>query len=186
MWTRRRAGNPVLLLLLGALAVAAGCGQDPTPETGAAPVVEVAPPGPTEPDAAGVPPLIPEGIELEPSEMGIDEYFERYGGVDALAPDADAIREDLAAEIEEQLVGKQVTWDGYVARIRDAPSGRVMLVVTRDREESPEAAMVRMSAAWSDYVHAIPEGTHVRVVGVFDKLIGVFPSLAASSIEPLP
>lgn len=184
MWMRQGAWS-VPVLLLCALVVAPGCGSDDA-DTEAAPVVEVSPPSPTTPDVAGLPPLVPEGIELEPSEVGIDEYFNRYGGIEAMENDADVMREDLAAEIQERFVGKQVTWDGYVARVRDAPSGRVMLVLTRDQEESAQAAMVRLSAAWSEYVHALPVGAHVRVVGVFDKLIGVFPSLAGISVEPVP
>ena len=175
----------IAMLLGGALALLPACQREaePAPE---APVVEVLPPSPTAPDVAGLPPLVPGGVEREESELAIQDYFDRYGGVDALEPDEDVLRSDLASEIQAELVGKQVTWDGYVARIQDAPSGRVMLVLTRDPEKSAEAAMVRFSAAWSEYVHAVPIGTRVRVVGVFDKLIGVFPSIAGISVETLP
>ncbi|MDJ0787611.1 MAG: hypothetical protein QNK05_12450 [Myxococcota bacterium] len=168
------------------LAFASACSRDEAPGSDAAPVVAVPPPSPTDPDVEGLPPLVAPGVEREESELAIGDYFDRYGGVDALEPNEDVLRADLAQEIEAELVGKQITWDGYVARIQDAPSGRVMLVLTRDREQSAEAAMVRLSAAWSEYVHAVPIGTRVRVVGVFDKTIGVFPSIAGISLETLP
>jgi len=179
-------------IFAGALAVLAigfaavwfgGARPEPEPARPARPAVPA--PGPTDPDVVGLPALFPEGLDHPQSNLDMDAYFAAYGSREITNPATDRIREDVEAQLTEELKGKEVTWEGYVARIQDAPSGRVMVMVTLRPNATAEAAMFHFSAAWSDHIHAYEKGEHVRVVGVYDKLLGVFPSLRAKSIEPI-
>ena len=79
-----------------------------------------------------------------------------------------------------------MTWDGYVKRVQDLPSGRVVLVLALSPELTGlESAMIKFSAARSDQLHAFQKGDFVRVVAVYDKVASVFPSLRGKSVEVL-
>lgn len=148
--------------------------QPPAPEPGAR-------------DVPGLPALFPEGMDHPRSEITIDQYFGRFGGGGVIDPETRAMRGDVAETLREELVGKRVTWDGYVQRVAAAPSGRVLLVISVAAGAGGlESAMIRFSAAWSDHIHGYQPGDRVRVVGVYDKVVAVFPSLRGISVEALP
>jgi len=143
-------------------------------------------PAPPKPDVAGLPALITPGKDYPVSDVTIDEYFEVYSATNALDMETRKIRADLLAKVQEELVGKQVTWDGYVQRVENAPSGRVTLVLALNPGPPKlEVAMIRYSAGLSKELHAYQIGDHVRTVAVFDKIVSVFPSLRGISIEPI-
>jgi hypothetical protein len=180
--------------IIGALAVLLVVGGAVLWQRGPAPPAEpisVAPepePEATEPtpllDVAGLPPLFPEGMDHPKSEISLDEYFAQYGAEAAYNPEANKFREDLEPTLQDELIGKQVTWEGYIQRIEDAPSGRVMLVITPDPEKPGlNAAMIKYSAGLSEQIHAYNKGDRVRVVAVYDKLMTVIPSLRGISVE---
>lgn len=153
------------------------------PPQAAAPIAP--PPGETEPDVAGLPPLFPEGQDLPESDVTFAQYYEEFDDEEILDPRTSQLREEKAAQIREEIGGKRVTWEGYVARVRDAPSGRVMIMLTLNERPSAEAALFTFSAAWSDHVRGYQKGDHVRVVGVYDRMMGSFPSMRGMSIEPI-
>ena len=145
------------------------------------------PPEPAPQDVAGLPPLIMAGEEFPKSDISISQYFERFGGAAVVDVETKKLREDVVAKLQEELVGKQVTWDGYVQRVEDAPSGRVTLVLALKAQQTGlDSAMIRFPASSRDLLHAYQKGDHVRVVAVYDKIVSVFPSLRGISIEPVP
>ena len=93
----------------------------------------------------------------------------------------------MAAKIREEMVGTQVTWNGYVDRIADASSGKVTLVLAMtDGPAGLDTALIRFPAALHDQLHGYQKGDHVRVVAVFDEIITVFPLLHGKSAEWIP
>jgi hypothetical protein len=166
--------------------------ERPSPVAALAPAPAVPPapaplPNSKRPDVAGLPPLFPEGVEYPKSDLSIDEYFANFGGAKVLDPATKKIRDDVAAKLRDELVGKQVTWDGYVQRIENAPSGRVTLVLAlKPGQTGLDAAMIRFAAGWGEQIHAYQKGDRVRVVAVYDKIVSVFPSLRGLSVESIP
>jgi hypothetical protein len=157
------------------------------PEAGSPVVPSAETPTPAPQDAVGLPQLIPEGQEFPKSDISINQYFERFGGAAVVDVDTKKIREDVVAKLQEELVGKQVTWDGYVRRVEDAPSGRVTLVLgLKAQQTGLDTAMIRFSGSWRDVLHTYRQGDRVRVVAIYDKIVSVFPSLRGISIEEIP
>lgn len=123
--------------------------------------------------------------EIHPeNDISIQGYFARFGGIATVDLKTKKIREGVAAEISEEMVGTQVTWNGYVDRIADASSGEVTLILKMT--EGPaglDIALVRFPAALHDQLHAYEKGHHVRVVAVYNKNMTLFPVLRGKSIE---
>ena len=97
------------------------------------------------------------------------------------------MRPEAVAKVKQELVGKQVTWDGYVRRVETAPSGRLILVLQVDPGgASLNTAMVKFSPTWKDELLGYRKGQRVRVVGLFDRVFTLFPSLNGMSVEAIP
>ena len=97
------------------------------------------------------------------------------------------MRPEAAAKIKQELVGKQVSWEGYVRRVETAPSGRLVLILQLDPGSATlRTAMVKFSPVWKDELLGYQKGQHVRVVGLFDRVFTLFPSLNGMSVETLP
>jgi len=184
------AGAAATVVAIGVALLWLGCSESPEGPSPEAPAPEAAqppPPDPTAPDVVGLPPLFQEGAEYEESSMSLEEYFAKFGPALVMDPETKKVRPDLVAVLREELVGKQVTWDGYVKRIKDAPSGRVMLVLALKPEQTGlDSAMVMYSSAWAGYLRGYRHGERVRVVAVFDGLVTAFPSLRGISVEAIP
>ncbi len=135
-------------------------------------------------DTASGPRLLPPGDEYPKSNVSIEAYFARFGGVAAVDLKTKKIREDVAARIREEMVGTQVTWNGYVDRIADTSSGAVTLVLAKkDGAAGLDTALIRFPAALHDQLHGYEKGDHVRVVAIFDDIMTVFPLLRGKSVE---
>jgi hypothetical protein len=127
---------------------------------------------------------LPPGEVHPVNDISIEAYFARFGGVAAVDLKSKKIREGVAAEIRKEMVGTQVTWNGYVDRIADASSGEVTLVLKMtDGPAGLDTALIRFSAAMHDQLHAYEKGHHVRVVAVYDKIMTLFPLLRGKSVE---
>jgi hypothetical protein len=46
--------------------------------------------------------------------------------------------------------------------------------------------MVKFSPTWTEELLGYQKGEHVRVVGLFDRVFTVFPSLNGMSVEVIP
>jgi hypothetical protein len=137
-------------------------------------------------DTVSVPRLLPHGEEYPQNDISIEAYFARYGGIAAVDLRTKRIREGVAANIREEMVGTRVSWNGYVDRIADAPSGKVTLVlVVTDGLPGLDTALIRFPAALHDQLHGYQKGDHVRVVAVFDEIMTVFPLLRGESVESI-
>ncbi|HIF91876.1 MAG TPA: hypothetical protein EYQ60_01920 [Myxococcales bacterium] len=118
------------------------------------------------------------------NDISFEAYFARFGGAAAVDLKSKKIREGMEAEIRDEMVGTQVTWNGYVDRIAEASSGEVTLVLNMtDGPAGLDTAMIRFSAALHDQLHGYEKGHHVRVVAVYDKVMTVFPLLRGKSVE---
>ncbi len=171
-------GAGVAVLAVGA-AMLLLRGRGPAEEAAEAPppLASVAPP------AVAYAPLFRGDEDPSDSAISLREYFQRFGAVAMIDPETKRVREEIAAQIREELVGKQVTWDGYVQRVEDMPSGRVMLVLGANRAQAGiEAAMVKFSPEWREELYTYQQGDAVRVVAVYDKTVSVFPSLRGKSV----
>lgn len=127
--------------------------------------------------------LPPRDVHPE-NDISIEAYFARFGGVTAVDLKSRKIREGVAEKIREEMVGTQVTWNGYVDRIANAVSGEVTLVLKMtDGPAGLDTALIRFPAALHDQLHAYDKGYHVRVVAVFDEIMTVFPLLSGKSVE---
>ncbi len=171
-------GGGLAVLVLGA-AVLLLRDEGPTEEAADAPP----PTASIAPVPAAYAPLFRGDESASDSAISLGEYFQRFGAVAMIDPETKRVREEVAAQIREELVGKQVTWDGYVQRVEDMPSGRVMLVLGANSAHAGiEAAMVKFSPKWRDQLYTYQQGDAVRVVAVYDKTVSVFPSLRGKSV----
>ncbi len=167
-----RSWIPGAALLALAVVGAALCMRSPEPPE--SPFAE-APPL-LSPDAAGTAPLFPEGMEHPTAEITLDQYFADFGGVEAVEPEKQQAR--------EELVGKRVTWEGYVQRVKDARSGNALLTMSLEPQLAQlHAALIRFPPEWREQLHAFEKGDHVRVVAVYDGVVSVFPTLRGISVE---
>ena len=129
---------------------------------------------------------LPAGEVYPKNDISIEAYFARFGGIAAVNLKTKKVREAVAAKIHEEMIGTQVTWNGYVDRIVDASSGGVMLVLTmEDGPAGLDTAVIRFPAALNDQLHACKKGDHVRVVAVFDEIMALFPLLRGESLESI-
>ena len=120
------------------------------------------------------------------NDISLEAYFAEFGGIAAMDLKAKKIRPDVEAKIREQMIGTQVTWEGYVKKIADAGSGGLTLVLSKtDAAVGLESAMIRFSAELHDQLDAYQQGDHVRVVAVFDDIMTVFPLLSGHSVESI-
>jgi hypothetical protein len=150
--------------------------QSPTPVQKLAPA-----------DTRSVPLPSPPGEVYPENDISFEAYFARFGGIAAVDLKTKKIREGVAAKIREEMVGTQVTWNGYVDRIADASSGKVTLVLAMtDGPAGLDTALISFPAALHDQLHGYQKGDHVRVVAVFDEIITVFPLLHGKSAEWIP
>ena len=182
-----------LLLAAGVLWWQLGCGSEQEPQAASAPSAAV--PVPAEPpvaglppdvDVVGLPPLFPEGLEHEANPISFADYSARFGAAVAIDPQTRRIREDVEETLERELVGRQVTWEGYVDRIRALPSGRVTLVLAAKPENSGlDKAMIKFAGGESEGILDFTRGDRVRVVAVFDRITSVFPSLRGLEVQML-
>lgn len=189
--------NKTALAVVVAVAVALGAGflLGRRSEQGtAAPVAAVdeqaeAAPSSEDPptDVRGLPALYIPGREYERNDMPITEYFSEFSPEVMIDPETRKVRPEAAERLKEELVGKQVTWEGYVQRVKTAPSGRLVLVMQATQDGSAaQTAMIKFSPVWADELQSYRRGQHVRVVGLFDRVFTVFPSLNGMSVEALP
>ena len=137
-------------------------------------------------DVPGLPALYIEGREYERNDMPLAAYFEEFSPEVVIDPDTRKMRPEAAARLKEELVGKQVTWHGYVHRVETAPSGRIVLVMqTTPGVTTAQTAMIKFSPVWADELQSYRKGQHVRVVGLFDRVFTVFPTLNGMSVEAI-
>ena len=116
-------------------------------------------------DVEGVPPLFPEGRQHPANPISLNAYFERFGTSQLIDGETRTARPDLLESLEQELVGKQVTWDGYVDRVRPLPSGRATLVITPAPEKPGlDVAMVKFPAGDTEELLSYAKGDRVRVV----------------------
>jgi hypothetical protein len=128
-------------------------------------------------------PLQPGDVHPE-NDISIEAYFARFGGIASVDLKTKKIRDGVATKILEEMVGTQVTWDGYVDRIADAVSGEVTLVLKMtDGPAGLDTALIRFPSTLRDQLHDYEVGYHVRVVAVFDEIMTVFPLLRGKSVE---
>jgi hypothetical protein len=138
-------------------------------------------------DVPGLPALYIEGREYEKNDITLSEYFAEFNTEAVIDPETKKMRPESAAKIKQELIGKQMTWDGYVRRVETAPSGRLVLVLQQDLGASTlKTAMVKFSPIWKNELLGYEKGEHVRVVGLFDRVFTVFPSLNGMSVEIIP
>ena len=138
-------------------------------------------------DVPGLPALYVEGREYEKNDMPFSDYFATFSPEVMIDPETKKMRPESAAKIKQELVGKQVTWDGYVRRVETAPSGRLVLVLqVAPGDATLRTAMVKFSPIWKNELLGYQKGEHVRVVGLFDRVFSVFPSLNGMSVEAIP
>ena len=138
-------------------------------------------------DVPGLPALYIEGREYEKNDIPLGDYFAEFSPEIVIDPETKKIRPEAAAKIKQELVGKQVTWDGYVRRVETAPSGRLVLVLQLEPGgASLKTAMVKFSPVWKNELLSYQRGDHVRVVGLFDRVFTMFPSLNGMSVEAIP
>ena len=136
------------------------------------------------PANSSTPVALPPGDVHPENDISIEAYFERFGGIAAVDLKSKTIREGVAAEIREEMVGTQVTWNGYVDRIAEASSGAVTLVLKMtDGAAGLDTVLIRFPAALHDQLHGYENGHHVRVVAVYDKIMTLFPLLRGKSVE---
>lgn len=138
-------------------------------------------------DVPGLPELYIEGREYEKNDMPLVDYFVKYDPKDMIDPETKKMRPEAAAKIKQELVGKQVTWEGYVRRVETAPSGRLILVFQVDSGNATlNTAMAKFSPVWKDELLGYEKGQRVRVVGLFERVFTLFPSLNGMSVEAVP
>lgn len=138
-------------------------------------------------DVPGLPALYIEGREYEKNDMPLADYFVKFDPNDMIDPDTKKMRPEAVAKIKQELVGKQVTWEGYVRRVDTAPSGRLVLVFQVDSGNATlNTAMAKFSPVWKDELLGYEQGQRVRVVGLFDRVFTLFPSLNGMSVEAIP
>ncbi len=182
----------VLLIATGlVLAVAGGFylgkGSEPTEAPAVAERDSAQTPTEVTRDVPGLPALYIEGREYEKNDITLSEYFAEFNTEAVIDPETKKIRPESAAKIKQELVGKQMTWDGYVRRVENAPSGRLILVLQLAPGGSTlKTAMVKFSPIWKEELLGYQKGEHVRVVGLFDRVFTVFPSLNGMSVEVIP
>jgi len=138
-------------------------------------------------DVPGLPALYIEGREYEKNDMPFGDYFATFSPEVVIDPETKKIRPEAAARIREELVGKQMTWDGYVRKVETAPSGRLVLLLQLEPGDvTARTAMIKFSPIWKDELFSYRTGEHVRVVGLFDRVFTVFPSLNGMSVKVIP
>jgi len=184
----------LVLVVVAALVVAVGggfwLGQTSAPAEAPAIVTrEARAPTPKEElsDVPGLPALYIEGREYEKNDMPLADFFVEYSPTNMIDPETKKMRPEAVAKIKQELVGKQVTWDGYVRRVETAPSGRLVLVLQVDSGAATlNTAMVKFSPVWKNELLGYAKGQHVRVVGLFDRVFTLFPSVNGMSVEAVP
>jgi hypothetical protein len=183
------------VLVMAGLILAAGggflLGRGFKPAEAPAPAVVTRAPAQTQPeelrDVPGLPALYIEGREYEKNDMPLSNYFAEFSPEVVIDPETKKIRPEAAARIRQELVGKQMTWDGYVRKVETAPSGRLVLVLQLEPGDvTARTAMIKFSPVWKDELLSYRTGEHVRVVGLFDRVFTVFPSLNGMSVEIIP
>lgn len=181
------------VLVVAALVLAVGggflLGRESKPPEGPAVVTRDPAPAPPEElrDVPGLPALFIEGREYEKNDMPLDDYFAVFSPEVVIDPDTKKIRPEAAAKIRKELVGKQMTWDGYVRKVETAPSGRLVLILQVEPGGATiRTAMIKFSPVWKNELLGYRKGEHVRVVGLFDRVFTVFPSLNGMSVEAIP
>ena len=138
-------------------------------------------------DVPGLPVLFVPGREYEKNEMPLRDYFAEFSPEVMLDPQTKKMRPEAAARIKQELVGRQVTWDGYVRKVETAPSGRLVLVIQLDPGNAQlSTAMIKFSPTWKDELLSYRKGEHVRVVGLFARVFTLFPQLDGMSVEVIP
>ena len=138
-------------------------------------------------DVPGLPALFIPGREYEKNDIPLGDYFAQFSPEVVIDPDTKKIRPEAAAKIRQELVGKQMTWDGYVRKVETAPSGRLVLLLQLEPGAATyRTAMIKFSPVWKNELLGYSKGEHVRVVGIFDRVFTAFPSLNGMSVEVIP
>jgi len=118
------------------------------------------------------------------NEISFEDYIEEFGGLAVLDLKTRTLRTEVTDRIHEELVGTEVTWDGYVSRVAEAAAGGGTLVLgMKESETGLDAALVRVSPDLYEEVQTYQAGDHMRVVARFDGIRTVFPLLSGRSVE---
>ena len=184
------------MILVGAMALGAAVaggfwlGRSSSPDdvalVGTSEQTAAQPPKQEQRDVPGLPVLFVEGREYEKNDISLADYFAEFQPTTMIDPETKKLRPEAAARLEQELVGKQVTWEGYVRRVETAPSGRLVLVFQLEPgAASLYTAMAKFSPTWSDELLGYRQGQRVRVVGLFGRVFSLFPSLNGMSVEAI-
>jgi len=183
----KRTGNILGAIVVLAIGVSLWLPAEQSPE----------PPVPDVQSTTPVPKLDPADTVLEPrrlppgdvypeNDISIEAYFARFGGIAAVDLKTKKIREAVSERIRKEMVGTQVTWNGYVDRIADGSPGKMTLVLAMANGPSGlDTALVRFPSVLRDQLHGYAKGDHVRVVAVFDEIMTVFSLLRGMSVESI-
>ncbi|MDE0885428.1 MAG: hypothetical protein OSB70_07845 [Myxococcota bacterium] len=122
----------------------------------------------------------------EDNDISFEAYVDKFGALTVMDLRTRTLRDGVSSQIREEMVGTEVTWDGYVNRVADAAAGGGTLVLgIREGATGLDAALVRVSPELYDEVQGYQAGDHMRVVARFDGLKTIFPLLSGKSFELL-
>jgi hypothetical protein len=136
-------------------------------------------------EVVDTPPAVEEIDQIpEDNDISFEAYIEKFGALAVMDLKTRTIRDEVSSRINDEMVGTEVTWDGYVNRVAEAAAGGGTLVLgIREGATGLDAALVRVSPELYDEVQGYQAGDHMRVVARFDGLNTVFPLLSGRSFE---